>query len=42
MDVPEIQYARSGDLAVAYQTFGDGPRDIVFIPMFSNLSVGER
>jgi class 3 adenylate cyclase len=37
VDVPDIQYARSGDLAIAYQTFGDGPPDIVFIPMFSNL-----
>jgi len=37
VDVPDIQYARSGDLAIAYQTFGDGPRDIVLIPAFSNL-----
>jgi len=36
-DVPDVLYARSGDLAIAYQTVGDGPRDIVFIPMFSNL-----
>jgi len=35
--VPEIEYTRSGDVAIAYQTFGDGPRDLVLVPMFSNL-----
>ena len=37
MRIPEIQYTRSGDVAIAYQTFGDGPRDLVLVPMFSNL-----
>jgi class 3 adenylate cyclase len=37
LDVPEIRYARSGDIAVAYQTCGDSPRDVVLVPMFSNL-----
>jgi class 3 adenylate cyclase/pimeloyl-ACP methyl ester carboxylesterase len=37
VDVPEIEYTRSGDVAIAYQTFGDGPRDLVLVPMFSNL-----
>ncbi len=37
MEVPEIEYTRSGDVAIAYQTFGDGPRDLVLVPMFSNL-----
>ncbi len=37
MEIPDIQYTRSGDVAIAYQTFGDGPRNIVFVPMFSNL-----
>jgi class 3 adenylate cyclase len=37
MDVPDIHYTRSGDVAVAYQTFGDGPRDLVLVPQFSNL-----
>ncbi len=37
MHVPEIEYTRSGDVAIAYQTFGDGPRDLVLVPMFSNL-----
>ncbi len=35
--IPEIQYTRSGDVAIAYQSFGDGPRDLVLVPMFSNL-----
>jgi class 3 adenylate cyclase len=35
--IPEIQYTRGRDVSIAYQTFGDGPRDLVFVPMFSNL-----
>jgi class 3 adenylate cyclase/pimeloyl-ACP methyl ester carboxylesterase len=35
--VPEIEYTRSGDVAIAYQAFGQGPRDLVLVPMFSNL-----
>jgi class 3 adenylate cyclase len=35
--IPEIEYTRSGDVAIAYQTFGEGPRDLVLVPMFSNL-----
>jgi class 3 adenylate cyclase len=31
MDV-DVRYARSGDLRIAYATFGDGPVDFVFIP----------
>jgi class 3 adenylate cyclase len=37
MGVPDIEYARSGEVAIAYATVGDGPRDLVLIPMFSNL-----
>jgi class 3 adenylate cyclase len=37
MDVPEIHYARSGDVAIAYQIVGDGPIDLVYIPTFANL-----
>ena len=29
--VPETRYARSGDLNIAYQVVGDGPRDLVFV-----------
>ena len=31
MSVPEVHYARSGDVAIAYQVVGDGPMDIVFV-----------
>ena len=31
---PETQYARSGDVFVAYQVLGHGPLDLVFIPGF--------
>lgn len=30
----ETQYARSGDLNIAYQVVGDGPLDLVFVPGF--------
>jgi pimeloyl-ACP methyl ester carboxylesterase len=29
---PETRYARCGDLSIAYQVLGDGPRDLVFVP----------
>ena len=28
---PDVNYARSGDVAIAYQVVGDGPTDVVFI-----------
>ena len=31
MDI-DVHYARSGDLRIAYSTFGDGPVDFVFVP----------
>jgi len=31
MDVPAVQYARSGDVDIAYQVVGDGPRVLVFV-----------
>ena len=34
MAVPETSYAPCGDLSVAYQVFGDGPIDVVFVPPF--------
>jgi class 3 adenylate cyclase len=37
MDTPEIHYARSGDVAIAYQVVGEGPLDVVFVPTFANL-----
>jgi class 3 adenylate cyclase len=32
MGMPETRYARSGDVAVAYQVLGEGPFDVVFTP----------
>jgi pimeloyl-ACP methyl ester carboxylesterase len=29
---PETEYARSGDLNIAYQAVGEGPRDLVYVP----------
>jgi pimeloyl-ACP methyl ester carboxylesterase/class 3 adenylate cyclase len=41
VDVPETRYARSGDVAIAYQVLGDGPVDLVFAPGFvSNIDAG--
>jgi len=37
VEVPDVQYARSGGVAVAYQVVGDGPQDVVFLPFLSNL-----
>jgi pimeloyl-ACP methyl ester carboxylesterase len=31
-EVSEVRYARSGDLSLAYQVIGDGPRDLIFVP----------
>jgi pimeloyl-ACP methyl ester carboxylesterase len=31
---PETHYARSGELHIAYQIVGEGPRDLVFVPGF--------
>ena len=35
--IPDIRYARSGDVAIAYQVFGEGPVDLVFVPFFGNI-----
>ncbi|MGH8986377.1 MAG: adenylate/guanylate cyclase domain-containing protein [Acidimicrobiia bacterium] len=34
MDVPETRYAQSGELSIAYQVFGEGDLDLVFVPGF--------
>jgi len=37
---PETHYARSGDVNIAYQVVGEGPRDLVLVPGWvSNLEV---
>jgi class 3 adenylate cyclase len=35
--VPDVRYARSGDVAIAYQVLGEGPVDLVFVPFFANI-----
>jgi class 3 adenylate cyclase len=35
--IPDVRYARSGDVAIAYQVVGDGPVDLVFVPFFGNV-----
>ena len=32
MEMPETRYARSGDVAIAYQVLGEGPLDVVLTP----------
>ncbi|HTQ19266.1 MAG TPA: alpha/beta hydrolase [Mycobacterium sp.] len=39
-EVPETRYAKSGDVSIAYQVVGDGPFDLIHVPMFvSNLEL---
>ena len=38
MDVPQVHYAKSGDVNIAYQVIGSGTIDLVLIPgLFSNI-----
>lgn len=37
MEVPDVSYARSGDVAIAYQVVGEGESDLVFLPFLSNI-----
>jgi class 3 adenylate cyclase len=39
--VPEVRYARSGDVSIAYQVLGEGPIDLVFVPFSAGLHTGE-
>jgi class 3 adenylate cyclase len=34
IEIPDVRYARSGDLSIAYQVLGRGPIDLVFVPFF--------
>jgi pimeloyl-ACP methyl ester carboxylesterase len=34
VDVPEVRYAKSGDVSIAYSVVGEGPVDLVFVPGF--------
>jgi hypothetical protein len=37
LETPEIHYARSGDVSIAYQVVGEGPVDLIFVPFMINL-----
>jgi hypothetical protein len=37
---PDTRYAKSGDIHIAYQVFGDGPVNLVIAPPFvSNVEI---
>jgi class 3 adenylate cyclase len=37
LNTPEVNYARSGDVSIAYQVVGSGPVDVLFVPFLINL-----
>jgi class 3 adenylate cyclase len=37
LETPDVNYARSGDVSIAYQVVGSGPVDILFVPFLINL-----
>ncbi|HLB19425.1 MAG TPA: adenylate/guanylate cyclase domain-containing protein, partial [Gaiellaceae bacterium] len=37
---PDVQYARSGDVSIAYQVVGDGPSELVLVSFLGNLVWG--
>jgi class 3 adenylate cyclase len=37
VETPDVQYARSGDVSIAYQVVGNGPVDLLFVPFMINL-----
>ena len=39
MKPPVVQYARSGELSIAYQVVGEGPLDFVSVPPISHLEL---
>jgi class 3 adenylate cyclase len=37
VDAPDVSYAWSGNVAIAYQVLGEGPPDLVLLPFLSNI-----
>jgi class 3 adenylate cyclase len=37
LETPDVRYARSGDVSIAYQVVGQGPVDLLFVPFMVNL-----
>jgi hypothetical protein len=35
--IPDVRYARRGEVAIAYQVLGEGPVDLVLVPFFRNI-----
>jgi hypothetical protein len=40
VQAPDIRYARSGDVAIAYSILGDGPIDLVAVHGFAGTGIG--
>ena len=38
MEIPDVRYARSGDVSIAYQVVGDGPNNLVFVRALPAIS----
>ena len=37
LETPDVRYARSADISIAYQVVGNGPVDVVLVPYIINL-----
>jgi pimeloyl-ACP methyl ester carboxylesterase len=37
LETPDVHYARSGDVSIAYQVIGEGAVDLLFVPFMVNL-----
>src|SRR5918998_1806584 len=37
LETPDVHYARSADISIAYQVVGNGPVDLVLVPYIINL-----
>jgi class 3 adenylate cyclase len=40
MEISDVQFAKSGDLHIAYQRYGSGPDVVVIPPLVSNVELG--
>jgi class 3 adenylate cyclase len=39
VEIPDVRYARSGDVAIAYQVVGEGSIDLVYVPVISHVEL---
>jgi class 3 adenylate cyclase len=37
VEVPDVNYAQAGEISIAYQTLGEGPPDLVYLPFLANI-----